>query len=250
MDLRSRRALVTGGAVRIGRAVCERLAESGCDVAVHYRRSGDEAEQLVEALRRRGVRSFAVAGELGSERDCEALLAAAWQKTGGLDILVNNAAVFHKDDLASVTEEKLLGEIRVNLFAPLFLTRAFAARVRGPDRPAGRAVRGKVVNLLDRRIVGQDPACLPYVLSKKMLAAFTRTAAVELAPEITVNGVAPGAVLAPVGEGEEAVREAAGRAPLRHRCTPDDVAQAVRYLLTSDAVTGQIVFVDAGQHLL
>jgi NAD(P)-dependent dehydrogenase (short-subunit alcohol dehydrogenase family) len=216
------------------------LAERRCNIVIHYRDSGRAATTLAAALRKRGVRAQTVQGDLATEKGCEAVLAQALKAAGCLDVLVNNAAVFHKDRLASATSEKLLRELQVNLMAPMALIRAFA-KTRG---------RGKVVNLLDRRIAAHDLECLPYLLSKKALAELTLTAALELAPAISVNAVAPGAVLPPPGRGAAYIRDLAGRVPLRRKVTPADVASAVIFLLESDAITGQVVFVDGGQHLL
>lgn len=248
MNLQSSTALVTGGAVRIGRAICQVLSASGCGVVVHYNRSRTEAEKLVDGLQRAGRRAFAVKGTLFSQENCERVIDQAWEKAGRIDVLVNNAAVFHKDTLMSATEEKVMEELKVNFLAPMMLTRAFALRACGADN--GPGIKGKVVNLLDRRIAGNETDCVSYLLSKKMLAEFTRNAALELAPSITVNGVAPGAILPPSGRGADRVRDLAGKVPLQRQCTPDEVAAAVAFLLESDAITGQTVFVDGGQHLV
>jgi NAD(P)-dependent dehydrogenase (short-subunit alcohol dehydrogenase family) len=111
-------------------------------------------------------------------------------------------------------------------------------------------VSGAIINVLDRRISSVAPDCLPYLLTKKALAEFTKSAALELAPEIIVNAVAPGAILPPPGGDEAIARELAGAAPLDHRCTPDDVARAVVSLLEAEGITGQTLFVDSGQHLV
>jgi len=272
MNLESCTALVTGGAVRIGRAVCAALAQRGCNVVVHYWRSRREAEALARELRGTGVRAACVRARLRSQSDCAGLLRRAWECGGPVNALINNAAVFHKDRLRDATETRLRGEFQVNAFAPILLTRLFAGRLlergAGRSRPReasypsggsrpwiiregepGAGPAGKVVNLLDCRIAGWEAGSLPYTLSKKALADFTRLAAVELAPWITVNGVAPGPVLAPDGKGRGAAREPAGPILLRRPIAPADVAAAVVFLLESDAVTGQILFVDGGQHL-
>jgi len=252
MNLKFSMALVTGGAVRIGRAICEALADRGCGVAIHYHHSRAEAAALCRRLEKKGARACIVRGNLDSRAACEKVIRDARRKAGELNILINNAAVFHKDTLESASEEKLLSEMRVNLFAPITLTRAFASRClnQEPRTRNQEHILGKIVNLLDRRITGNDPTCVPYLLSKKMLAEFTRTAAVELAPRFTVNGVAPGAILPPPGERAGRVRDLAGESPLKRRCTPEEVAEAVVFLLESDAITGQTLFVDGGQHLL
>ena len=241
MNLEGKRALVTGGAVRLGRAICERLAREGADVVVHYRNSGQQAKDLCKELSSvHGVKTAAIGADLVSERACRALMADADSELGAIDVLVNNAAVFNKHRLADVTEEAVLGEFWPNLFAPMFLMRAFAEQAR----------EGGIVNVLDRRITTLDSSCVPYLLTKHGLATLTRVAALELAPRVTVNGVAPGAILAPPGEGEGYLKEQGGGVPLERQCTPEEVADAVAYLLKSNALTGQIIYVDGGQHLL
>ena len=246
MKLETRTALVTGGAVRIGKAIGEALAGAGCNIVVHFDRSGDEAADTAEEIRAKGVEAHVVKGSLAESAECERIMNEAWELAGGLDVLINNAAVFHKESLAESTDESLLQDLQVNLLAPIALTRAFASRLEG----GGDGASGAVVNIVDRRISSNEPGCMPYLLSKKALAEFTRNAALELAPRITVNAVGPGAILAPSGEDESVARELAGEAPLDYFCGPGDVARAVVFLLESDGVTGQTLFVDSGQHLM
>lgn len=240
MNLGGKTALVTGGAVRIGAAIARALAREGARIAVHYRNSAAEAEALCRELRAAGGSAAAVSGKLDELDRCERLIADAADALGPLDILVNNAALFHKDSLDTLDANKLDTEFRVNLFAPLLLMRAFAAQ----GRP------GAIVNLLDRRISGLDPTAVPYVLTKKALAEATRLAARHWAPRLRVNGVAPGPVLPPPGEGGDYIREKAGPIPLGRPCTPEQIAEAVVFLLKADSVTGQILVVDGGQHLV
>lgn len=240
MKLKGKTALVTGGAVRIGKAVCEALAAQGCNVVIHCSRSVDPAEQLAVMLRDRDVKAWVVKEAIDSEADCRSLMASAIKRAGALDILVNNAAVFHKNRLKNVTEKKLQIEFGINLFAPILLTRLFAEQADG----------GAVVNLLDRRVKANDVDCLPYSLSKKALASFTEEAALALAPDITVNAVAPGPVLPPPGKGTLYLYERAGRIPLKRRITPQNIAEGVIQMLTLEGVTGQTLFMDGGQHLL
>ena len=240
MELTRSTALVTGGAVRIGRAIVAALAARGCRVVIHYDRSAAAAESLVAALRCEGHDAWAVQADLQGEADCAALVEQARAAAGRLDILVNNAAIFVKGTLAAADEAQWMAVLRPNLLVPILLTRAFAAGTR----------QGQVINLLDRRISGHEPGCIPYVLSKQALAEFTQAAALELAPGIRVNAVAPGPVLAPPGKGAQYLQDHAGRIPLGRRIAPADVAKAVVALLELDNVTGQIVYVDGGQGLL
>jgi NAD(P)-dependent dehydrogenase (short-subunit alcohol dehydrogenase family) len=239
MELEGKTVLVTGGAVRIGRAICLAFARAGARVAIHHRVSGSAARELASEIRASGGTAFAVAGDLALPGAAEGILRDAISAAGPVDILVNNAAVFHKDTPESLDAAKLNAEFAVNLFAPLLLMRAFAAQ----GRP------GRIVNLLDRRIAGVDPSCLPYELTKKALAEATRSAALQWAPRIAVNAVAPGAVLPPPGEGPDYIRDRAGFIPAGRPVRPEEVADAVVWLARSDAVTGQILFVDGGQHL-
>lgn len=229
-------ALVTGGAVRIGAAIARALAAAGARVAIHCRHSTAEAERRKSEL----PGSFVVRADLRSEEACFQLVDDVLREAGRLDMLVNNASVFHKDSLRMATIDRVLAEFWPNFFAPMQLLRAFAARCD----------TGRIVNLLDRRIASNDPACAPYGLSKKALAELTRVAALEFAPRFTVNGVAPGPVLPPPGCDAKYLADHAGRIPLERAPRPEDVASAVLFLLRSPAITGQVVYCDGGQHLL
>ena len=238
MNLENKTVLVTGGAVRIGRAICEALAGAGCRVVLHCNRSVREARALAGRLRREGATAWVVRGDLTLRGAGERVMARAFRLAGTVDILVNNAAVFHKQGLLTATADDLQREWAVNLAAPLGLMQAFARRAR----------RGQIINLLDSRIASCRPDAVPYMLSKKALAELTILAARELAPGITVNGVAPGAVLAAGRKGT--AREKAGRCLIGRRPALEDVVRAVLFLLQSDSITGQIVYVDGGQNLV
>jgi pteridine reductase len=240
MNLNGKTAMVTGGAVRIGAAICRALAGAGMNVIIHYHRSAEAAQQLADELRQTGVQAWTLQADLCCEDECRRLIEEAGSRPGGLHVLVNSAAVFHKQTLRQVTFDNLQQEFWPNLMAPLIMMRAFAEKCK----------EGKIVNLLDRRIDSLDTECVPYVLSKKALAEATKLAALEFAPKITVNGIAPGAILPPPGKGQDYLRDKAGPVPLQRQCTPEEVAEAVLFLLQSDALTGQIVYVDGGQHLL
>lgn len=240
MNLEGSTALVTGGAVRIGRAICEELASRGCAPVIHFNNSAREAGQLKQQLLDRGIEAYSVQGRLESQADCERVMTAAWSQSGGIDILVNNAASFRKQKLLEAGGADFEAMWRINCLGPMMLTREFALR----RNTAG----GAVINLLDKRVSGNETGCMPYLLSKKMLESFTHNAALELAPSIRVNAVAPGAILPPP-QSSASVKDLAGHVPLDYRCTPEDVAMAVAFLAESDALTGQTLFVDGGQHL-
>ncbi len=227
MNLMGKRALVTGGAVRIGKAITRALQEAGVEVVVHYRNSSAEAESLSP---------FTIRADLQSAEDCSRLV----ERAGSLDILINNASVFTKESLATSTPDRVLHEFQVNLFGPMELLRTFAAQ----------AEQGAVINLLDRRIRCNDTSCIPYSITKKSLEDLTKLAALEYAPNITVNAVAPGPVLPPPGSQAGSARELAGNIPLDQLPTPVNIAEAALFLLKANSITGQVVYVDGGQHLL
>ncbi len=228
MELKGKRVLVTGGAVRIGKAMVEALQAAGAEVVVHYRHSRGEAEALSP---------FTVQADLQGLEACAGLI----EQAGPLDILINNASIFTKDTLSQGTPDRVQREFDINLFAPLELIRAFAAQAeRG----------GAVINLLDRRIRSNDTSCAPYLLAKKALANLTQLAALEYAPHIRVNAVAPGPVLPPPGGSVESAHERAGHLPLGKLPTLGNIAEAALFLLQADSITGQIIYVDGGQHLL
>jgi hypothetical protein len=237
--LEGRNTLVTGAAKRVGRAISLALARQGANVAVHYSSSERDATKLVTEIEKLGARAVALRADLSDQGELESLVERAREALGKIEILVNNASIFPSDTLATVELESLQRNLEINAWAPLALSRAFAAQTE----------RGHVVNLLDSRVSSFDRTHVAYILSKQVLAALTRMSALELAPSIAVNGVAPGLILPPAGEGEEYVERLARSLPLQRRGTPEDVAAAVIYLVTSEFVTGETIYVDGGHHL-
>lgn len=231
--LTGRTALVTGAAKRLGRAIALGLAAEGADVVVHYHTSPDEAGELCERIAALGVKAWMVQADLSVEEEVANLVARAVELAGPLRILVNNASIFEANAPAEDRSDQDARHMEVNADAPLELTRHFAAQ---------EIASGHVVNLLDTRLRGGDPDHVSYIASKRALEDVTRTTALEFAPRIAVNAVAPGLVLPEVGE------DASGL-PLQRPGTPEDVADAVVYLVTTRFVTGQIIYVDGGRHL-
>ena len=227
MNLTGKRALVTGGAMRIGRAIADALTDEGAKVIIHFRNSKTDWPHVIQA-------------DLDDPSQCETLLERATEQFGKIDILINNAAVFHQTSILNASYDTVMKELQPNLLAPFALIRGFAQQNK----------QGKIINLLDRRITTHDTTCVPYMLSKKGLEELTKLAALELAPGITVNAVAPGAVLPPPDKKSDTAWEPAGTIPLDKRPAPADIAEAVLYLLKSDIITGQTLFIDGGQHLM
>ena len=234
--------LITGAARRIGRALALDLGRRGWRVAVHYRTSEAAARSLVSAIRDSGGSAQAVCADLADAAATVALMDQVHRELGSVTGLINNASIFQRDDLTTATVKSWDDHLAVNLRAPFLLTQAFAAQL-----PAGRG--GHVINMIDQRVWNLTPFFLSYTTSKAALWTLTQTLAMALAPRIRVNAVGPGAVL-PNERQTEAQFKALGQStPLQRQPTTDDLCAAVRYLLEADAVTGQMIAVDSGQHL-
>lgn len=239
-QLQGKTALVTGGGRRIGRAIALTLAEAGADIIIHYPESPGETDDLKDELERRGTKSWVIKADFEKEDECTTLIQRALDITGSLAILINCASIFLPGTLMVVELKDLFRQIQVNSWAPLVLSREFARLMK----------RGKIVNLLDTRISGYDWAHVAYILSKHMLSELTTMTALAFAPGITVNGVAPGLILPPPGQDEKYLDQLSETVPLKRHGDPDDIADAVLYLVTSDYVTGQVIYVDGGRHLM
>jgi len=240
---RGRRALITGASRRLGRETALSLARSGTHLAIHYNSSQEAAEALCRELRDLGVDAFPIQTDLRDSAGAKDLFAHAWDSLGGLDYLVNNASIFPAGRLDEIELDDVHRNLQVNAWTPFILIREFWRRIRSTS------ARGSVVNLLDTRLVGGDLAHAAYHLSKATLAELTILAALEFAPELQVNGVAPGAVLPPEGKNDHYLEELTSDLPLQRRGYPTDIADATLFLLGSSFVTGQVIFVDGGRHI-
>jgi pteridine reductase len=238
VDLGDKTALVTGGARRIGRAICLALAEKGVRVAIHCRTSEADARDLAELC----PGSVVLRADLADPVERARLLPQATERLGRLDFLVNNASVYEKAPLAAIDETAFERALAVNLTAPFFLARdaGLAMRARGG---------GAIVNLTDWGIDRPYPDRIPYFAAKAGLEAVTRGLARALAPEVRVNAVAPGPILLEEGAGEEVVAAVERATPLGRLGGPEAVATAVVFLLGHDFMTGETLRVDGGRSL-
>jgi NAD(P)-dependent dehydrogenase (short-subunit alcohol dehydrogenase family) len=237
-----RTALVTGGARRIGEAIVKRLAAEGWAVAIHCHRSGHEAKALARAIQAAGGRAAIIEADLADAAAVSSIIAQAGAALGPVTVLVNNASVFEPDDIFSLEETVWERHLGVNLRAPVFLARDFAAQL--PD-----GVEGAIVNVIDQRVWKPTPHFLSYTLSKSALFTATQTMAQALAPRIRVNAVGPGPTLASSRQRRDDFARQGASVPLGQGPNPEEIAEAVLFLATARSVTGQMIAVDGGQHL-
>lgn len=238
-SLAGKTALITGAGKRLGRACALALAREGAGVIVHFRTSDREAHAAAEEVRHLGAPAWLVQGDQSDPADAARLFQQAVDQAGVINFLVNSASIFPENSLLDFTLDTLMENIRVNAFGPLVLARAFAGQKR----------EGAIINFLDTRITDYDRKHAAYHLSKRMFFTLTRMMALEFAPLIRVNAVAPGLVLPPEGKEERYLEELAHTNPLNTYGDENDVADAVVFLLRSRFVTGQVLYVDGGRHL-
>ena len=235
--------LITGAAKRIGRQLALDLAAAGHDIVVHYNQSALEAEEVATKIRAFGRRAALVQGDLAEDDSAERLIAAAAKQMGLLTALINNASIYEFDQIGSIDTKTWQRHMDINLRAPVLLAQAFA-------RQLPKGVAGNVINVIDGRVWKLNPRYFSYTISKSALWTATRTLAQALAPDIRVNAIGPGPTLAPKGASlEEHARDEANTL-LHHGASPAEISAAVRFVLSQPAMTGQMIALDAGQHLL
>lgn len=235
-------ALVTGGARRIGRALALAAAEAGYDVAIHVRAVDDDAESAAAAVRAKGRKASLHACDLRDEGATAPLVSGAESELGPVTLLVNCASVFENDSFSSMNRASWDAHLETNLRAPLILAQAFARRL-----PEDR--EGLIVNILDQRVFAPTPDFFSYSLSKSALWAATQMLAKALAPRVRVNGVGPGPTLPSIHQQGSDFEEEVATTLLKRAVDPREIAGALTYLIDARSVTGQMIAVDAGQHL-
>ena len=236
----ARGVLITGGGKRIGAAIAFECAKSGWDIALHYRSSRKDAEGLADRIEgmERSCRLFQA--DFGDMAQVMRLIPDVLESMPQVNVLVNSVSLFRRATMMETTESLFDDHFQVNLKTPFFLSQAFANRVRD----------GHIVNILDTKVSKHAIRYFAYSLTKKSLAEFTCMAARELGPAIRVNAVAPGLILPSAGTSRDAFENMGKKIPLKQTGNPDDIAQAVLFLLQSRFITGECIFVDGGERLM
>ncbi len=236
-------ALITGGALRVGRAIAIALADRGYAVAIHYNTSTEAATGLVREIEKKGGRAVALGADLAKTEDTESLIECTCKALSPPDCLINNASTFDHDNAASFTAMDWDHQLNVNLRAPALLSRDFARAL--PEQK-----EGCIINLLDQRIDDPSPSFFTYMMSKSGLETLTKLNAIALAPRIRVCGVAPGLTLPSGTQTHVQFETSHAKTLLGRGSTVEGIVGAVGYLIDADTVTGQVIYVDGGERLL
>ena len=239
--MEAKKIIVTGSATRIGAAIAKSLAGYGAQITLHYNKSENEVKKLKNELENIGCKVFLIKADLSKTTQIKKIIPFAYKKMKGLDCLINNASVFEKDDLINFNEKKFNNHIDVNLKAPAILTQDFKKYLKSK--------KGNIINIIDQRIFKLTPFFFSYTLSKAGLQTLTKTSAMSLAPNIRVNGVAPGPTIKNKRQSEIHFKKQWRSLILKNKVSPENICETIKYFINNDNVTGQIISVDSGQSL-
>ncbi len=234
--------LITGAAQRIGAALAGEMAAEGWHVCIHYNTSQAKAEKVADAIISKGGKASLYHADLATTEGPEDLIARCHDEIGPLSCLINNASIFEYDDLDSLNGEMLDLHHAVNARAPLLLSQAFSKRIP-------KKAKGNIVNILDNKVMAPNPDYMSYTISKFALKAATEILAMAMAPQIRVNGIAPGITLLSGKQSESRFNKAHKTNPLKQGCTPGQIAAALKLILDCPSMTGEIIVLDGGQRL-
>ncbi len=238
-SLKGKTALITGAAKRIGKAIALALAEQGINTVIHYSSSPKEADETVRLSRKLGVESIKIKCNFKDTAEVEILVSTAKKLTGSLDILINSASVYPADNLETMNPNDLTELLNINTMAPLILAREF----RNLCSP------GNIINFLDARMTDYEPEHISYQLSKQILFSLTRMMALEFAPGIRVNAIAPGIIIPDNSDNEGIINKLKKGNPLNRIGMLYEVTNSVLFLLENSFITGQVIYVDGGRNL-
>ena len=234
--------MITGAAKRIGKAIALGMAADGWRVILHYGASKKEAEQLVQLIRKKGGDAFSLHADLSDEEQTGSLIQSALKIAGPISCLINNASLFEEDSAQTASRESWDAHMQINLRSPFVLIQAMRDQL-----PEG--VEGNVINIVDQRVRNLTPHFLSYTISKAGLWTLTKTLALSLAPQIRVNAIGPGPVLANSRQSQEDFIKQWSSLPLGRRVNPHEIVDAIRLIIDASSMTGQLIVLDGGQHL-
>ncbi len=240
--MKNKNLLITGAATRVGKAIALHFAERGWNIALHYFRSSAKAKELKKIIEQHWVKVALIKADLKNPTQTEKIIPLAKKKLGAINCLVNNAALFEKDDIANFTNKSWNDHLNINLLAPTILTKKFA-------KQAPKKTVSNIINIIDQRIFNLTPFFMSYTISKSGLQTLTKTMAMRLGPNIKVNAIAPGPTIKSKRQTDKHFRNQVKSTLLKKTVRSEDICDTVEFLINNNSVTGQIIAVDSGQNL-
>jgi NAD(P)-dependent dehydrogenase (short-subunit alcohol dehydrogenase family) len=239
--MKAEKIIITGSATRIGAAIAKSLAGYDVQITLHYNKSGKEIKKLKRELENYGSKVFLIKADLSIVSQTKRIIPFAYKMMNGLDCLINNASIFEKDDLINFNEKSFNKHMNVNLQAPATLSQNF--------KKCLKSKKGNIINIIDQRIFKLTPFFFSYTLSKAGLQTLTKTSAMKLAPNIRVNGVAPGPTIKNKRQSDKHFKKQWRSLILKEKVDPKNICETIKYFINNDNITGQIISVDGGQSL-
>ena len=238
--MEANKIIITGGATRIGAVIAEKLSGPGKEIVIHFNKSKSNAEKLKKELSKNGTKIYLVKADLGKE-DINKIIKFAKSKLKYFDCLINNASLFENDKLENFTTDSWGKHLRTNLRAPALLSKAFAKNIKGKNN--------NIINIIDQRVFKLTPYFFSYTISKTGLYTLTKTSAMSLAPNIRVNGIAPGPTLKNKRQSEKHFKKQYMATPLKRQVDVEQICNAVDFFIKNRSITGQVISIDSGQSL-
>ena len=239
--MEANKIIITGGATRIGAAIAKKLSGPGAEIVIHYKSSKLNAEKLKKELSKNLTKVYLVKGDLSKETDIKKIVKFAKSKLKYFDCLINNASLFENDKLENFTTDRWEHHLRVNLRAPALLSKEFSKNTRGKNN--------NIINIIDQRVFKLTPYFFSYTISKSGLYTLTKTSAMSLAPNIRVNGIAPGPTLKNKRQSKKHFRKQYMATPLKRQVDVEQICNAVDFFIKNISITGQVLAIDSGQNL-
>ena len=240
--IKNKNLLITGGATRVGRAIALHFSEKGWNIALHYFRSSSKAKELKKIIEKNFVKIVLIKADLKNPKQVEKIIPFAKKKLGNIDCLINNAALFEKDDISNFTIKSWNNHLNINLLAPTILTKQFA-------KQTAKKTVSNIINIIDQRIFKLTPSFMSYTISKTGLQTLTKTMSIRLGPNIKVNGIAPGPTIKSKRQTKKHFRNQVNSTLLKQSVRLEDICDTVEFFVNNSSITGQIIAVDSGQNL-
>ena len=239
--MEARKIIITGGATRIGAAIAKKLSGPNKQIIIHYNKSKAKAENLKKKLQNYGSKIYLVKGNLSKEKDVMKIVKFAKSKLKYFDCLINNASLFENDKLENFSSKSWENHISTNLKAPALLSKEFSKNVRGKNN--------NIINVIDQRVFKLTPFFFSYTISKTGLYTLTKTSAMSLAPNIRVNGIAPGPTIKNKRQSDKHFKKQYLATPLKRQVNVKQICNAVDFFIKNVSITGQVLAIDSGQNL-